>query len=108
MFGFFTSSDRQQMRDIQHAVGQILTKLIKLDKLEPFIMTTTEAFEKIAQSDAQLKKGLAEVRTKIDEQTALIEQLRSTTLTPEQETLVNNLAASTQALDDIVPDAPTT
>lgn len=76
-------------------------------KLDQLIMTTAEAFIKIAESDTRLKKGLAEVRTKIDEQTALIEQLRNTTLTPEQETIVTGLETSTQALDDIVPDAPT-
>jgi hypothetical protein len=79
------------------------TILIEIRRL---IMTSAEAFEKIAKSDEQLKKGLAEVRTKIDAQTALIEKLQNTELTPEQETLVNDLSTQTQALDDIVPDAP--
>lgn len=80
----------------------------KLDKIQ---MTLTEAFASLAASDAELKKDLAEVRTNTD---TLVQQvadlkaaLANVTLTPEQQAVVDGIAATAQSLDDIVPDAPT-
>ena len=97
---FFFSDDRARIRRIENLLHIILNHTQNLT------MTTAEAFDQIAKDNEQLKKGLGEVRAKIDAQTALIQQLQSTTLTPEQEALVADLSAQTQALDDIVPDAP--
>jgi hypothetical protein len=93
--------DARALKSIQETLAQLTRKV------DHIIMTTAEAFAKAAADTEQLKKAFSEIRAKIDAQTALIEQLQNTTLTPEQEKIVTDLDTATQALDDVVPDAPT-
>lgn len=72
-----------------------------LDKTK---MNLDEALISIASSDAQVNKGLVEVRKQLDTQTKLIEELKNTPLTPAQEQIVTDLAKTSQAIDDVVPD----
>ena len=80
--------------------------LAQLQQIKSLVMTVIQAFEKVAEDNAQLKKALGEIRKKIDEQSELIVKLQSTELNADQEAIVTDLAATTQSLDDVIPDPP--
>ena len=72
---------------------------------------------KLTDLEAELKavrdtntKALGEIRARLDALTGRItileEQLAAGELTEGQQTALNELKASAQALDDVVPDAP--
>ncbi len=66
--------------------------------------TQAELAEEIRQSNTQTRKGIDEVLGKIKNLEDII--ANGAEVSPELEAAVADLKVSTQALDDIVPDAP--
>ena len=79
-------------------------------KSDKIIMNLTEALQVLSDENIKLDDIGAKLTEGFTEITALIGQLQSTTLTPEQEAIVNNLKSKVdaiqpqaQAIADIVP-----
>jgi seryl-tRNA synthetase len=75
-----------------------------INKLESIMATQAELAEQIRQSTVQTRKGIDEVLGKIKALEDVIAAGGS--VSPELEAAVAELKTASQALDDIVPDAP--
>lgn len=83
---------------------EVLDRLAVIQQIGDEIrMNLNEALVSVAASDAQVNRGLVEIRAQLDKQTRLIEELKTTPLTAEQEKIVTDLAATSTAIDDVVP-----
>lgn len=81
-----------------------------LSKVNTLQMTVQEAFDVFAGQNVKLDDISAKLTEGFAEITTLIGQLQNTTLTPEQEAIVNNITSKVgaiqpqaQAIADIVP-----
>jgi uncharacterized membrane protein YfbV (UPF0208 family) len=74
-------------------------------KIDIIMATQAEAAAQLATITSQLVKANTEIQARIQ---ALIDAAANVDLTPELQAAVDGLKPAAQALDDIVPDQPTT
>lgn len=92
-------------------LNPLLVQLHQLNERTATIMTTqTELQAALAASNAQLQKAFGELRGAVDTLTQQVRDLtdavQNAPVSPELQAAADAIKATSQELDDIVPDAP--
>ncbi len=103
--------EREYERGERKSLARIEKQLDGLQKLLKELMAKISTLEgSLGEVKAKVTKAFGEIRAKIDEQSAKIEELTKALEDGEipagAQTALDELNAITQQLDDIVPDAP--